>query len=540
MANLNIRTKLTVLIVLVSILLIGIGLTGLIGINKSNRALLSVYNDHLLAINHLNDVRNNQMLIRMELLAARQETDPFEIMAHGDKVNKYIFNVDAALKQYSARALPPQEKALYDQFVEARMNFGRNGVMPSLDLLQREKFADADKLRKEVMDPAYGKAAHGIDALIEYQAQAAHREYEAITAMARIIKLASVASMAVGLALTILLGLFTTRSIGRGVSILAEAAKRLSAGDLTVRANLRSRDELGEVASAFNQMAEDFARIIGKIRNSTNDVTCAAESQSDAAEQIAALSSSQTEQATNVASAVEDLNAMVREIADKAQVIYGAAQEASTTSDRGHQVVNAAVDSIQQISRSVRESAAMIESLGQRSDQIGQIAAVIKDIADQTNLLALNAAIEAARAGEQGRGFAVVADEVRKLAERTAGATSQITVMIGAIQEETASAVGAMDKGNRQVAIGVDMANQAGDALAQITTSVRKVADMIQTIATATREESEATNAITARIDQIAQMARDSSSAIELTTRACHGIQSMAHGLQQDVSRFHL
>ncbi|MCE5181325.1 MAG: methyl-accepting chemotaxis protein [Betaproteobacteria bacterium] len=540
LSNMKIRTKLTVLIIFVSVLLGGIGLTGLIGINNSNDALLSVYNDSLLAINQLNEMRNNQMKIRTELLSARQETDGFEIMAHADKVSGNIFAIENILKSYKARRMSAEEKKLLDDFTKERMNFGRNGVMPTIDLLQAEKFAEADKLRKDVLDPAYAKASDGIDALIKYRVDAAKNEYERALAIGKTIRMVSVASIVVGLLLTILIGFVITRSVSRGVSILADAAKKLSDGDLTARANLMTEDELGEVAQAFNKMAGDFSSIIGAIRNSTDQVTCAAETQSSTAEQISSLANSQMEQATSVAAAIEGLNTMVREVAEKVQSISVAADGASTMADKGHSVVNAAVEGIQAISVTVSESAAMMGSLSSHSDQIGQIVKVIKDIADQTNLLALNAAIEAARAGEQGRGFAVVADEVRKLAERTTSATSEISIMIGAIQSEISSAVSTMERGGEQVEQGVAMAHLADEAIDQITVGVKHVVEMIQQVAHATREESETTSTVAAQIERIAQMARESSETIGQTAQACHGIQSMTHSLQSEVARFRL
>jgi methyl-accepting chemotaxis protein len=163
---------------------------------------------------------------------------------------------------------------------------------------------------------------------------------------------------------------------------------------------------------------------------------------------------------------------------------------------------------------------------------------VIKDIAEQTNLLALNAAIEAARAGEQGRGFAVVADEVRNLAGRTAGATAEISNMIKSIQSETGSAVSAMENGNRQVEGGVEQANQAMEALQQINGSVKRVVEMIQGIAAATRSQSQATDTITIRVEKISEMAKDNSLHIDQTTQASHDLHKLSAHFQQLVSRF--
>ena len=538
--NLKIRTKLNILMVFLALLLVGIGVTGLFGLNSSSNALSTVYNDHLLAINQLNEVRNNQLQIRISLMAARQETDAFEIMAVNDRTRSQIFKTENLLQAYGKRKHTVQEKKLLETFLAARQNFGRNGVMPTMDLLQGEKFAEADKLRKETLEPAYATASKGIDDLIQFQVDSAKNVYDRVAVNAKNIRIASIASIAIGLVLSVLLGLVITRSISRGVAVLGDAASRIADGDLTARAELDSRDELGEVARAFNKMAQQFSALIAQVRQAADQVSQATATLSTASGQVAAVSGGQTGQAASAASAIEELNSAVKEIAHRAQSVVTAANQASSASSQGQVVVNNAVRGIQQVAQTVGESAQLIASLGQRSDQIGQIVKVIKDIANQTNLLALNAAIEAARAGEQGRGFAVVADEVRKLAERTTGATSEISGMIGAIQSETESAVGAMEKGSKQASQGVELANQAVHSLEQINVSVRGVVEMVQQIAAATTSQSEASDVITTRVEHIAQMARDNGVSIDRTTHASHSLQQLSLHLQQVISHFRM
>ena len=539
MHNLKIRTKLAILVIFSSLLLVGVGVAGLFGINSANTALASMYNNRMAAINQLNEVRNHQMQIRIGLLAARQETDAFEILAYTDKVRSHIFQVDQFLTAYSTRPVAAEEKKLLDAFVAARMNFGATGVIPMIDLLSGEKFAEADKLRKEALDPAYAKASDSIDTLLVYQVNTAKGEYDHITHNAKTIRIASIASIGVGLILTILFGFVITRSVNRGVSALEQAASRLAAGDLTTRAP-DSRDELGEVARAFNQMANEFSNLINQVHNSSDHVSDAAGQLSNIADRVALGSKNQSEQAAIAATSVENLNLAVQEVANTAQDIVAAASEASAMAEKGNQIVNNAVQGIQQVAHSVGETSGMISALGQRSHQIGQILKVIKDIADQTNLLALNAAIEAARAGEQGRGFAVVADEVRKLAERTANATSEISGMINAIQSETGNAVTTMAKSSVQVQQGVELANQAGQSLQQINHSVKRVVSMIRQIATTTSGQTEFSQGITTRVERIAQMAVENSASIEQTSQATHELLQLSSNLQQVVSRFKL
>jgi methyl-accepting chemotaxis protein len=181
-----------------------------------------------------------------------------------------------------------------------------------------------------------------------------------------------------------------------------------------------------------------------------------------------------------------------------------------------------------------------VEGLGKSSDQIGRIVGVINDIADQTNLLALNAAIEAARAGEQGRGFAVVADEVRKLAERTTAATKEIAQMIESVQKETKLAVGAMEEGTRQVGEGVQTTNQAGESLAEIIHMSEQVGEMITQIATAAAEQSTATEQINNSMDQIANLVKESAAGAQQSAQACQDLSGLAFELQKMVSNFKL
>jgi methyl-accepting chemotaxis protein len=538
--NLKIRTKLNILVIFASLLMVAIGTTGLLGINISNSALSSVYNEKLLYIIQLNEVRDQQMQVRTELLEAALERDGFEILARIDKVRSSMFQIETILGEYNKHAMSAEEKKLVDAFTAGRFDYGRKGVIPIMDLLQAEKFDQVQSLRKEIINPGYAKASVGIDALIRLQEDAAKTEFERVTKTTRIIRIIAIATIVIGLVLSIVLGLIITRSVNSGVRELAKTAAKLANGELTARVNWDSTDELGDVGRAFNQMATEFSSLISQVRQSADQVASAAAMQASTAEKVSAISGNQTQQAAIAASSIENLNAAVKDIAQKTDDVVASANDASIMAADGQQVVNKAVRGIQQVALTVKESAQLMAALGKRSDQIGQIVNVIKDIAEQTNLLALNAAIEAARAGEQGRGFAVVADEVRKLAERTAAATAEISQMISAIQSETGNAVTTMEKGSSQVSDGVALANQAGEALQNINSSVKRVVEMIEQISESTRSQSETTNEITKRVEHIAEMAQENTSSVDETTHASRDLQKLSGHLQQVVSRFKL
>ncbi len=538
--NLTIRTKLVVLITFATLLMVAIGVAGQWGIHNTQQAAESIYKDRLVAIDVLNNIRNLQNQIRIYLLVARQETDAFEIMAHSDKVRSNIFKVEQLLDLYKQHQPKGEEKKLLDAFIEARTNFGRTGVLPMIDLLQGEKFAEADKLRKSVLEPLFAKASDGIDAVIQFQTQAAQKEFEQSLKQGKVARIASLASVGLGALLAILMGVFISRSINRGVSALEKASAKLAEGDLTTQVSVNGHDELARVGARFNQMTQQFAHLISEVNTSSMQVNQNADALSVTAGQVAQSSRQQTMRAAEAASSVEQLNTSFKEIAATSEEIVSAANNARELSKQGNKVVASAVQGIERVARTVSESATSIADLGQRSTQIGKILSVIKDIADQTNLLALNAAIEAARAGEQGRGFAVVADEVRKLAERTTAATAEISTMISGIQNDTGQAVNSMRQGSEEVREGVDLANQAGKALQDISRSVEQVVEMIGQIANATRDQSAASDSLTATVEEIARMAQENSRAVEGAASASQEMVDHSQGLQKVISRFRL
>ena len=540
LTNLTIRTKLIVLIAFASLIMLVVSATGLWSTHSTQQAAESIYKDRLVAIQMLNDIRDHQNQIRMLLLRARLETDAFEIMGLTDKVRTSIFKIEQLLDTYNKFKPVGEEKKLLDAFVAERVNFGVTGVLPMIDMLQAENFAGVDKLRRETMDPAFQKVSDAIDVLVAHQTNIAQQQFDRTVKQASVLRIVALATVGLGVLLAILRGTIIGRSINRGVAALEKGAAKLAEGDLTTKVPTSGNDELSRVGASFNQMAQNISELIGQVNSAGIMVNQNANALSESAAQVSQSSRQQSQRATEAAGAVEQFNIAFKEIAATSENIVSAVNNARDLSRHGDKVVANAAQGIERVARTVNESAEVIADLGQRSNQIGQILAVIKDIADQTNLLALNAAIEAARAGEQGRGFAVVADEVRKLAERTTAATSEISTMVGGIQEDTGRAVVSMRQSSADVQEGVALANQAGQALQDIARSVQQVADMMGRIASATHEQSGASEALTLTVEEIARMADQNSHAIEHAASASQEMVSCSQQLQKSVSRFQL
>ncbi len=538
--NLSIKAKLYILTGVMAGMLFIAGGMGFIGVHQSKEAMAHVFGEYVSAINALNEVRNYQLKMQLELISARLEKDAFEIQAYNDRVDKFIFEVNKLLQGYSSRQLDGNEKKLYDEFIAARKVMGAEGVEPMKDLLLAEKLDAAGAHFADKLAPAYRKSAYALDTLIKFQMDEARAAYEEVGKLALATEWIAGLTTLVGLVLAIAISLAVSHSITRNVGMLRDAANSVSRGDLTARAGVCCKDELGEVGAAFDSMIQAFGGLIGQARDSAQRVSAEADSLARVSTEVSHGSDDEIRQANAASLSATQLDSAVRDVSSRLSRVVALTDQVSGRTVHGRQVVNDAVRGIENVARTVEESASMIATLGERSNDIGRIVQVIKDIADQTNLLALNAAIEAARAGEQGRGFAVVADEVRKLAERTAKATSEISVMIQDIQSETGQAVGVMERGSQQVSEGVSLANQADAALNEISGAVAQVLSLIREISDSSSTQARASEEIARGVGRIAQSAEANGASINNAVHAAGNLRDLSQELETAVSRFRL
>lgn len=320
---------------------------------------------------------------------------------------------------------------------------------------------------------------------------------------------------------------------------LLKVMDRLSHGDLTARLSIeKDNDLMGKLFKGFNCVVSNIKTMIIKVTEAVEATASAASEISSSAEQMAAGAQQQSSQATEVAVAVDQMTKTIFETSKNTSLAAEASKSAGKVAKDGGKVVEETISGMNTIANVVRTSAQTVQSLGNSSEQIGEIVQVINDIADQTNLLALNAAIEAARAGEQGRGFAVVADEVRKLAERTTKATKEIAVMIKQIQQDTFEAVESMQKGTDEVENGKLLAKKAGDTLGEIINGADKVVDIVSQVAAAAEEQSSTTEQISKNIESISNVTQESASGIQQIAHATEDLNKLTTNLQELISKF--
>ena len=365
------------------------------------------------------------------------------------------------------------------------------------------------------------------------------KDNEKLTSLQHSARITCVILLLVLIGLVVLMGGLLSTQLATLVRTLDERMKLIAGGDLRgVDLPEDSGDEIAMLFGSLNRMQANLKQTIASVTEGAERVASASEEISASATEIAQSSETQKDHTAQVATAMQEMSATVMQVGDASNKASDNARSAGELAQTGGKIVAEVVKMIQSVAESTRDTSAKIEALGRSGDQIGVIIGVIDDIADQTNLLALNAAIEAARAGEQGRGFAVVADEVRKLAERTTNATKEVAGMIRTIQEETKKAVEAMKSGTNKVDAGVGAANEASDALTKIIESSVGMQDMVTHIATAAVEQTSATQDVNQSMDEIARMVQQSSVSARESAKACQDLSNLGMDLQQIVAKF--
>ncbi|RRJ83743.1 methyl-accepting chemotaxis protein [Aestuariirhabdus litorea] len=541
--NLSFRMKLAIPVALLALLLMVIAIMGINNIGRVTGSTEGLAQRLLPKINLLlqadRDLYQAQVAER-SLIFVNVGTDEYKALQKMHSEN--IQQVAERMAKFDALEDHPEDKKMVQQFGELFAQWRM-----TTEEINKQRTEGERTGRRIAIDLSFGKGAEQFDAareLIDKLTESVEEEIATEVAVAEEVSATSqsaqMISMLVGLVVCGAVGLFFPLLITGPLNQLLTRVQDIShgEGDLTQRVPVAGRDELGRLASAFNLFLEKLQTIMGQVSGSTTQSATAAEELSSITTDARKNVDEQHRVIQEVAAAVSEMAATVQEVARNAADAASAARDADENAREGQQVVQQAISSIERLASDVNSAAEVIRKVEQDSNTIGGVLDVIRGIAEQTNLLALNAAIEAARAGEQGRGFAVVADEVRTLASRTQQSTEEIQQMIEKLQQGAAEAVRVMEVGQNRANESVERATGAGAALGAITDAVAAISDMNTQIASAAEEQTAVTEEINRNITNLSDFSDRSNESAGHVNEASSELARLAADLQVEVSKF--
>ena len=473
-------------------------------------------------------------------VVAGLSNDAQEVNDRTATFNKARQEFEVAAQKYGALPFTTdEEKLTYEQLLSA----GAKYFSVHEELMNAFAANDLEKvrsLRKNETRAALEEAGAKSLRLREINTEIAADMTQGVADLYDSAKTMSIMVSLVTLGFVVVIAWLLTGQIRNPVMALLEQTRKVAAGDLTSRIDMQqfNNDELGTLAKGFGEMQTNLRALVSEVSGSVVQLSSAVEEISSVARQSANNMNAQQHELNQLATAMNEMQATVQEVSRNTSDAASAATSASETAETGAKTVNDSIQRIERVASAIESTAVVIRQLGDDSRNIGMVLEVIRGIAEQTNLLALNAAIEAARAGEQGRGFAVVADEVRTLAKRTQDSTSQINAIIAELQQRAEQAGSTMQQSQELMNSTVATARQAGESISQISGSVSSISHMNIQIATATEEQGAVSEELNRNVVNISNASEEVASGATQMAQACNELNHLATQLQDMVRRF--
>lgn len=536
----KIASKLLLMTVVASVSVFVLAIAGLTGMRKIADGLDNLNTNSIPSIVSLDSVGRDFLRLRIRMLNHMMTDDVEREKKLEADMDKFAANVSKELDHYDTQLLADAKDKEFLEADRAELKAYAELREKGLALSKEHRKTDAQQLFIEKGDIAV-KATEALTAHAQYNVELATREGEAAKALYKQMNWILLCVAALTALATIVVGYTIRKNVVESLSGLRATLGRIESSlDFTERASVARRDEVGETAESFNRLTEKLQGSLRQISQQTQQVSDAATRLRETASVVTDSSSSQSASAADMAATVEQMTVSINHVADQAAEANQLSNESGQRAVAGEEVIHLTVSEINEISATVQAAASYVEKLDQDSQRVGEVVAVIKEVADQTNLLALNAAIEAARAGEQGRGFAVVADEVRKLAERTAQSTQVIAETISLMQVNARNTVQGMGEVGQRVEVGVERAREASDAILAIRDSSSRAVQRVGEISDAIREQGIASTSIAQQVERIAQMSEENHAAAVNTSDTASELDGLARQMKDVVSQYRI
>ncbi len=535
--NLNIAPRAFLGFAFIALLVIVLGVFAVNRMTSIHQASLDMETTQLPSVGFLGNLTENVLRLRILSFRVLVNRDPNALQEAQTRIGVLVDKVRSAQSSYAALSATPEEAALYktftatlDSYMQAQnqmLELSRQNKLDEMRTLINTRIKDGTDQMGEQLNKLV--AMNNADA--KTASAAAGEQYR--SAITGIIVVAVIAAL-----MTVLLAWLLTRSIVTPLNRALQAAQTIAGGNLTNVIEVDGKDEPARLLGALSAMQASLRKTIEQIAGSATQLGAAAEELSTVTQEASRGLQQQTNEIEQAATAVNEMTAAVEEVARNAVSTSEASNQSTQAAREGRDRVVETVGAIQTMTHDVQNTSVMIEGLAAQGRDIGKVLDVIRAIAEQTNLLALNAAIEAARAGEAGRGFAVVADEVRALAHRTAQSTQEIEKMVAGIQNGTGQAVASMQQSNQRTQSTLEMARAAGVALEQITQSIQLINERNLVIASASEEQAQVSREVDRNLVNIRDLATQSAAGANQTSTATHELSRLAVDLNAMVARF--
>lgn len=537
LSNMKISSRLMILLTFLMAGFVIVGGVGLYAASKIENALESAFDDKVKPLVQLTAIAKanlgNRLAIASAIIQPQNMADYIQV------VGKNKTEIDKQWEAFMSSLTDEEDRKLAAKFAEVRGRFVEEGIKPAVAAMRANNVDEIKRIQIEHINPLYAPLFEALDALIEMEKRDTEKLHDESTATYKNMRMLSIALILVGVALGCALGFSIIRGINRSVDELRGVMVKMSAdGDLRVRAKVYGQDEIGQAATAFNGLIDSFANIIRQVVGHAGTVSGTAEQLAASSSQIALSSQAQSEAAASTAAAVQQITVSINSVAANTEDVRKLSEKSLSQTQQGNQNMSEMVGEIHSVQEAVNQIANSVKEFVDSTRAIAGMTQQVKEIADQTNLLALNAAIEAARAGEQGRGFAVVADEVRKLAEKSAQSANQIDQVTSSLNQKSTHVEATVQAGLRSLQTTQEHIERVSTVLNEAGEAVTQSSHGVSDIAASVSEQSLASTEIARNVEKIAQMSEENHAAVESNAQGIVRLEELARELQASAGRF--